>query len=50
MKTIRVDLSNEGRLDILERTMSYRGGRCMRFSNDKYLMGLILMVGYSQEV
>ncbi|KAG6897838.1 hypothetical protein C0992_010326 [Termitomyces sp. T32_za158] len=26
MKTLRADLSNEGRLDILERTMPYRGG------------------------
>ncbi|KAF9456135.1 P-loop containing nucleoside triphosphate hydrolase protein [Collybia nuda] len=26
MKTIRADLSNEGRYDILERTMPYRGG------------------------
>jgi len=26
MKTIRTDLGAEGRLDILERVMSYRGG------------------------
>jgi DEAD/DEAH box helicase domain-containing protein len=26
MKTIRTDLTSEGRLDILERVMSYRGG------------------------
>lgn len=26
MKTIRADLSAEGRLDVLDRVMSYRGG------------------------
>jgi hypothetical protein len=27
MKTIKADLSNEGRLDILERVKAYRGGK-----------------------
>jgi DEAD/DEAH box helicase domain-containing protein len=39
MKTIKADLSNEGRLDILERVKAYRGGKkiliisCHRYSN-----------------
>lgn len=30
MKTLRTDLSSEGRLDILERTMPYRGGESLK--------------------
>lgn len=27
MKTLRTDLTSEGRLDVLERVMAYRGGK-----------------------
>ena len=28
MKSLRTDLTSEGRLDVLERVMAYRGGKC----------------------
>jgi hypothetical protein len=35
MKTIRADLSNEGRIDILEKTMPYRGGQCVHLCSTR---------------
>lgn len=35
MKTIRADLSNEGRLDVLEKVMPYRGGQCPPCSTEQ---------------
>jgi hypothetical protein len=38
MKMVRADLSNEGRVDILEKTMPYRAGRCVHLARkDKYI-------------
>jgi len=49
MKTIKADLSNEGRLDILEMVRAYRGGTIPRvFSTISVFSSLT--VGYTREV
>jgi hypothetical protein len=49
MKTVRAELTSEGRLDVLDRVMSYRGGKTVikihsPISADNSILG------YSQEV
>ena len=48
MKSLRADLSSEGRYDILERVKPYRGGEyhSPRISDSPYSV----LLGYSQEV
>jgi len=50
MKTLRQDLSAEGRLDILSKVMPYRGGRFHVGSPSWSVTYHITYVGYSQEV
>jgi hypothetical protein len=47
MKLLRTELTSEGRLDILERVMAYRGGK--RDACD-YIQLLNINAGYAQEV
>jgi len=48
MKTIKTDLSNEGRLDILERVKAYRGGKTHQQRIVTYI--LTISPGYTREV
>ncbi len=48
MKTIKADLSNEGRLDILDMVRAYRGGTMPQVL--RYLFSHELTVGYTREV
>lgn len=50
MKTLRADLSAEGRLDILAKVMAYRGGAWKTSSQHLAVDSSNLSLGYSQEV
>lgn len=51
MKTIKADLSNEGRVDILQRVRSYRGGNTVDSVTPWTLLSLTSrwLLGYSRE-
>ena len=50
MKTLRTELTTDGRLDILDRVMSYRGGMSLHGLSFEQNVIILCNIGYSQQV